>query len=78
MSVHGSTTKNFSSHLIEPAPRSVDVSGMSIEMQSTHEYMLSCRTKLCQLLCLKKRGRTLEEYQPTCIGRWTGRAWRTL
>jgi hypothetical protein len=24
----------------------------------TYEYMLSCRTKLCQLLCLKNRGRT--------------------
>ncbi len=25
--------------------------------QSTHPYMLSCRTKLCQLLCLKNCGR---------------------
>lgn len=27
------------------------------EDKVTHEYMLSCRTKLCQLLCLKNRGR---------------------
>jgi hypothetical protein len=29
------------------------------EIERTYEYMLSCRTKLCQLLCLKNRGRTI-------------------